>query len=205
MISSVVNRTRWQRNDFCLLWTVVVESSTGSVHHVQKNLWTCLILVPKATISCFKKDFCIRNFNCYTIDGFIWFHPSWTKVVDNVKTSVCCEQLSLKTQPVLSIMNTNLWTCLIIVQKATICCFWIDLCIRNFNCYKIDLLMLFYLSWTEVVDNVTTSVCCEQLSLKTQPVLSIMYTNLWTCLILVQKATIRCFRIDLCIRNFNWY
>ena len=29
-----------------------------------------LILVPKATISCFKKDFCIRNFNCYTIDGF---------------------------------------------------------------------------------------------------------------------------------------
>ena len=45
--------------------------------------------------------------------------------------------------------------------------------------------MWFHLSWTEVIDNVTTSVCCEQLSLKTQPVLSIMYTNLWTCLILV--------------------
>ena len=28
---------------------------------------------------------------------------------------------------------------------------------------------------TEVVDNVTTSVCCEQLSLKTQLVLYIMY------------------------------
>ena len=25
MISSVVNRSRWQRNDFCLLWTVVVD------------------------------------------------------------------------------------------------------------------------------------------------------------------------------------
>ena len=22
-----------------------------------------------------------------------------------------------------------------VVQKATICCFYIDLCIRNFNCY----------------------------------------------------------------------
>ena len=63
--------------------------------------------------------------------------------------------------------------------------------------------MWFHLSWTEVVDNLTTSVCCEQLSLKTQPVLSIMYTNLWTCLIQVQKAKIRCFRIDLCIRNFD--
>ena len=47
--------------------------------------------------------------------------------------------------------------------------------------------MWFHLSWTEVVDNVTTSVCCEQLSLKTQPVLSIMYTNLWICVMLVQK------------------
>ena len=27
---------------------------------------------------------------------------------DNVTTSVCCEQLSLKTQPVLSIMSNNL-------------------------------------------------------------------------------------------------
>ena len=38
MISSVVNRSRWQRYDFSLLWTVVVENSTGSVHHVQKPL-----------------------------------------------------------------------------------------------------------------------------------------------------------------------
>ena len=30
----------------------------------------------------------------------------------------------------------------------------------------------------QVVDNVTTSVCCEQLSLKAQPVLSIMCKNL---------------------------
>ena len=38
MISSVVNRSQWQRNDFCLLWTVVVENSTGSVHHEHKSL-----------------------------------------------------------------------------------------------------------------------------------------------------------------------
>ena len=38
VISSVVNRNRWQRNDICLLWTVVVENSTGSVHHEHKSL-----------------------------------------------------------------------------------------------------------------------------------------------------------------------
>ena len=38
MISSFVNRSRLQRNDFCLLWTDVVENSTGSFHHVQKPL-----------------------------------------------------------------------------------------------------------------------------------------------------------------------
>ena len=48
----------------------------------------------------------------------MWFELSWTEVVDNVTTSVFCEQLSLKTELVLSIMNKNLWTCLILVQKA---------------------------------------------------------------------------------------
>ena len=38
MISSVMNRSRWQRNDFFLLWTVVVENSNGSVQHLQKPL-----------------------------------------------------------------------------------------------------------------------------------------------------------------------
>ena len=161
-----------------------------------KNLWTCLILVPKSTISCFKKDFCIRNFNCYTIDGFIWFHLSWTEVVDNVTTSVWCEHLSLKTQPVLSIIYKNLWTCLLLVPKATISCYKIDLCIRNLNCYTIDRFIWFHLSWTELVDNVTTFVCCEQLSLKTQPVLSIMWENFWTFLIPVKKPTMSCFNIS---------
>ena len=201
---------------FHLSWTEVVDNVTTSVCCEQlslktqpvlsimyTNLWTSLILVQKATISCFKIDLCIRNFNWYYIDWLIWFHLSWTEVVDNVTTSVCCEQLSLKTQLVLSIMYKNFKFVLCLFRKNTITWFKIYSCIKNFHRYKIDWFLRFHLSWTEVVDNVTTSVCCEQLSFKTQPVLSIIYKNLWTCLLLVPKATISCYKIDLCIRNFS--
>ena len=134
MISSVVNRTRLQRNDFCLLWIVVVENSTSFVHHVQKPL-NLSHTSSESHDLLFYIDLCIRNFNCSKIDWLMWFHLKWTEVVDNVTTSVYCEQMSLKTQPVLSIMYTNLWTCLILVQKAVISCFKIDLCIRNSNWY----------------------------------------------------------------------
>ena len=174
-----MNSCRWKLNWFCPSCTKIFK------------FVSCLFR--KNTITWFKIYSCIKNFHIYEIDWFLWFHLSWTEVVDNVTTSVCCEQLSLKTQPVRSIIyKKNLWTCLLLVPKATISWYKIDLCIRILNYYTIDWLIWFHLSWTEVVDNVTTSACCEQLSLKTQPVLSIMNTNLWTCLILVQKATICC-------------
>ena len=39
----------------------------------------------------------------------------------------------------LSMMHKNTETCRILVQTAMIGCFKIDLCIKNLNCYKIDL------------------------------------------------------------------
>ena len=143
-----------------------------------KNFKFVSCLCRKNTITWFKIYSCIKNFHRYKIDWFLWFHLSWTEVVDNVTTSVCWEKLSLKTQPVPSIMCKIVWSCLILVPKVTISCFKKYFCIWKFNCYTIDGFIWFHLSWTEVVDNVTTSVCCEQLSLKTQPVLSIMNTNL---------------------------
>ena len=161
VISSVVNRSRWQRYDFSLLWTVVVENSTGSVHHVQKSLNLSHACSERTRLLGLRYIRVSRIFIVIRLTDFYDF--------------ICREQKSLTTLRLLSAVNSCRrklnWFCpsctekfkfvSCLFRKNTITWFKIYSCIKNFHRYKIDWFLWFHLSWTEIVDNITSFVCCE--------------------------------------------